>query len=163
LQNNAYARESGHGKLDLLTPLSETARKMAANAPEDQDAFLVTDPLTSPVSKEMTSFHGLLSSSVILMTLRDRKDTLGYLVLASEGKETLDNDHRSLIVLLKEPLVISMSNALKHKEVVKLNDLLADDNRYLHRELRRISGDEIVGARFGLRDITRMIQQVAVR
>jgi len=54
-----------------------------------------------------------------------------------------------------------MSNALKHREVIQLKDLLADDNRYLHGELRRLSGDEIVGANFGLRDVTHKVQQVA--
>jgi formate hydrogenlyase transcriptional activator len=158
----AYASESGHGKLDLLTPLSKTAREMAANAPDDQDAFLINDPLTFPVSKEMTSFHGIQTSSVIVMPLRAGKDTLGYLILTSEGEEVFDIEHRAVIALLKEPLVISMSNALQHRQVVKLNDLLADDNRYLHGELRRLSGDEIIGARFGLRETTRMIQQVAL-
>ena len=158
----AHASESGYGKLDLLTPLSETSREKAANAPEYQDAFLITDPMSFPVSQEMTAFHGIQSSSVIVMTLRTGNATLGYLILVSEGNDIFDNSHRSFVELLKEPLVISMSNALKHKEVVKLNDLLADDNRYLHGELRRLSGDEIVGARFGLRDVTRMIRQVAM-
>ena len=158
----AYANNSGYGKLDLLTPLSETAREKVANAPDHQDAFLITDPMSFSVSKEMTAFHDIQSSSVIAMALRIGKKTLGYLVLTSEGKEIFDNHHRSFVELLKEPLVISMSNALKHREVVKLNDLLADDNRYLHGELRRISGEEIIGARFGLRETTRLIHQVAL-
>ena len=157
----AYANKSAQGKLDLLTPLSEAAREKAANAPTHQDAFLITDPMKFPVSKEMTSFHGLQSSSIIVMTLRTPTTVLGYLILVSEGEEIFEEDHRSFVELLKEPLVISMSNALKHREVVKLNDLLADDNQYLHGELRRMSGDEIVGARFGLRETTRMIHQVA--
>lgn len=144
-----------------MTPLSEEAREKAANAPGHQDAFLITDPMSFPVSKEMTAFHDIQSSSVIVMALRTRKATLGYLVLTSEGEEVLHDHHRSLVELLKEPLVISMSNALKHREVVKLNDLLEDDNRYLHGELRRLSGDEMIGARFGLRETTQMIQQVA--
>lgn len=157
----AYASESGHGKLDLLTPLSKTAQEKAANAPDHQDAFLITEPMSFSVSKEMTAFHGLQSSSIIVMTLRTADQTLGFLVLVSEGKDMLNEEHRSFVELLKDPLVISMSNALTHREVVKLNDLLADDNRYLHGELRRISGEEIVGARFGLRETTRLVHQVA--
>jgi formate hydrogenlyase transcriptional activator len=67
----------------------------------------------------------------------------------------------SQVALLKEPLVIAMSNALKHREVVKLNDLLTDDNRFLHGELHRISGDEIIGANFGLKDVMHKARQVA--
>jgi transcriptional regulator with GAF, ATPase, and Fis domain len=157
----AHASESGHGKLDLLTPLSETAREQATNAPRHQDAFLITEPMSHPVSREMTAFHGLQSSSVIVMALRTGTATLGFLVLVSDGEEKFSEHHRAFVELLKEPLVISMSNALQHREVLKLNDLLTDDNRYLHSELRRLSGDEMVGARFGLRDTTQMIRQVA--
>jgi transcriptional regulator with GAF, ATPase, and Fis domain len=39
--------------------------------------------------------------------------------------------------------------------------LLTDDNRYLHGELRRISGDEIIGANFGLREVMEKVHQVA--
>ncbi len=39
--------------------------------------------------------------------------------------------------------------------------MLADDNRYLHRELFRLAGDEIVGADFGLKGAMEMVRQVA--
>jgi transcriptional regulator with GAF, ATPase, and Fis domain len=144
----AYADEKEFNKLDLLTPLSKTARDMAGNAPTETDAFLLDDPSAFPVSREMTEFHGLPSTSVILLVLRARGDTLGYLVLISEGEEKFKDEDLQWVTLLKEPLVIAMSNTLKHREVLKLNDLLADDNRYLHGELRRLSGDKIVGANF---------------
>jgi transcriptional regulator with GAF, ATPase, and Fis domain len=134
---------------------------MAGNAPTETDAFLLDDPLAFPVSREMTDFHGLPSTSVILLVLRARGDTLGYLVLISEGEKKFKDEDLEWVLLLKEPLVIAMSNALQHREVLKLNDLLADDNRYLHGELRRLSGDEIVGANFGLKNVMHKVQQVA--
>jgi transcriptional regulator with GAF, ATPase, and Fis domain len=54
-----------------------------------------------------------------------------------------------------------MSNTLEHEQVVRLKNLLADDNRQLQRELLRLSGDELVGADFGLRDVLQRIRQVA--
>ncbi len=36
----------------------------------------------------------------------------------------------------------------------------ADDNRYLHSELRRLTGDEVIGADFGLKEIMYKVQQV---
>ena len=56
---------------------------------------------------------------------------------------------------------IALENTLVHREVLQLRDRLADDNRYLHRELQRISGDEIVGADFGLREVMQKVRQVA--
>ena len=161
MRSIAYADEIKCTKLDLLTPLSKTAGELAGNAPTETDAFLLDDPLAFPVSREMSEFHGAPATSVILLVLRTKGDTLGYLVLISEGEESFRHEHLEWVLLLKEPLVIAMSNTLKHREVVKLNDLLADDNRYLHRELRRLSGDEIIGADFGLKNVMHKVRQVA--
>jgi hydrogenase-4 transcriptional activator len=50
---------------------------------------------------------------------------------------------------------------LRHQEVSRLKDMLADDNRYLFSELRSVSGDEIIGSDFGLRPVMEMVRQVA--
>jgi transcriptional regulator with GAF, ATPase, and Fis domain len=50
---------------------------------------------------------------------------------------------------------------LRHQEVSRLKDMLADDNRYLYEELRSAAGDEIIGSDFGLKAVMRMVQQVA--
>ena len=157
----AYASETECRKLDLLTPLSKAAKEKAGNAPTEKDAFLFEDPQAFPISREMGDFHNLQATSVMVMVLRASGKTLGFLVFISEKVAKFKNQHLELALLLKEPLVIAMSNTLKHREVLKLNDLLTDDNRYLHGELRRLSGDEIVGANFGLRDVMRNVQQVA--
>lgn len=161
MRSIGYASQTECSKLDLLTPLSKDAIEKVRNAPPEQDAFLVEDPQAFPVSREMEKFHNLQTTSVIVLVLRAKGETLGFLILLSEGTERFRDEHRELVLLLKEPFVIAMSNTLKHREVLKLNDLLADDNRYLHGELRRLSGDEIVGANFGLRDVMYKVRQVA--
>ena len=157
----AYADETKCQKLDLLTLLSEEAKEKAGNPPMEQDAYLIEDPQAFPVSSEMAEFHNLQTTSVIVLVLRLNGQTLGFLVLITEGPKTFNNVHLELALQLKDPLVIAMSNALKHREVLKLNELLADDNQYLHGELRRLSGDEIVGANYGLRDVMQKVRQVA--
>jgi transcriptional regulator with GAF, ATPase, and Fis domain len=98
----------------------------------------------------------------MLLVLRAKGDTLGYLVLISEGEEKFKDEHLDLVLLLKEPLVIAMSNTLEHREVLKFNELLTDDNRFLHGELRSLCcAHEIVGANFGLRDVMHKARQVA--
>jgi transcriptional regulator with GAF, ATPase, and Fis domain len=86
---------------------------------------------------------------------------LGNLVLISEGEEQYIQQHADLLSLLSEPLAIAMSNTLEHREVLRLKNLLADDNQYLHGELRRISGEKIIGANFGLREVMYKVQQVS--
>jgi transcriptional regulator with GAF, ATPase, and Fis domain len=85
----------------------------------------------------------------------------GSLVLTTEGDELFTQRHADLLSMLKEPFAIAMANALRHREVLRLKERLADDNRYLHTELRRLSGDEIIGADFGLREVMHQVRHVA--
>lgn len=54
-----------------------------------------------------------------------------------------------------------MSNALRHREILERNDDLLDDIRYLHDRLHEQSGDQIVGADLGLKEVMRMVNQVS--
>jgi transcriptional regulator with GAF, ATPase, and Fis domain len=150
-------------KLDTLTPLSEEASisVQRENLPELTGVYIFEDPERYAISREMLQFHNVPCTSLMVMLLKSKDQILGSLVLITEGKERYIEEHARLLFLLKEPFVIALSNTLKHREVLKLKDLLADDNRYLHGELRRLSGDEIVGANFGLRDVMYKVQQVA--
>ena len=86
------------------------------------------------------------------MPLIAEDEFVGALALLAEGDDRFSDEHVHLYSTLKEPFFVAMSNTLEHAEVLKLRDRLADDNRYLQREMLRLSGDEIVGADFGLRD-----------
>jgi len=159
----ATATVSNSSKLDLLTPLSEEARASAnrRDLPLEQKVFIFEDPQNYAISREMLEFHGLQSTSLMVMLLESKGQVLGSLVVSTEGKEKYNQEHARLLSLLKEPFFIAISNTLKHREVLKLKDLLIDDNRYLHGELRRLSGDEIVGANFGLKNVMEHVRQVA--
>lgn len=159
----ATATPSECRKLDLLTPLSEEARASAGlkNLPTLSDIFIFEDPQKYAIGREMLKFHSVSCTSLMVMLLKSKGQILGSLVLISKGKERYIEEHARLLFLLKEPFAIALSNTLKHREVLKLKDFLADDNRYLHGELRRLSGDEIVGANFGLKDTMDKVRQVA--
>ena len=159
----ATATESDCSKLDLLTTLSEDARASAGlkNLPAKNDIFVFEDPKKYAISREMLTFHRVPGTSLIVMLLKSKEQMLGSLVLITEGNEKYNAEHARLLSLIKDPFVIALSNTLKHREVLKLKDLLADDNRYLHGELWRLSGDEIIGANFGLKEVMYKVQQVA--
>lgn len=150
-------------KLDILTPLSEEARSSAQrkNFTELTDVYIFDDPEKYAISREMLKFHNVPCTSLMVMLLKSENQILGSLVLLSEEAEKYTQAHAEMLSLLKEPFITATSNTLKHLEVLRLKDLLADDNRYLHGELRRLSGDEIVGANFGLKDVMEKVQQVA--
>jgi transcriptional regulator with GAF, ATPase, and Fis domain len=85
----------------------------------------------------------------------------GALALIARGNDRYNDEHARLYATLKEPFFVAMSNTMRHEEVVVLKDRLADDNRYLHRQMMRMLGDEIIGADFGLREVMLKVQQVA--
>jgi len=93
--------------------------------------------------------------------LRSEGKNLATLVLATTGNQRFSENHAKLVLLLKEPLIIAMSNTLRHREVLQLKNVIADDNKYLHSELRRIYGDEIIGFHLGLKDVMEKVRQVA--
>src|SRR4030067_2391632 len=95
------------------------------------------------------------------MALMLEGNWIGDLGLVADGLNQYTDEHAQLLLLLHEPFAIAMSNALKHQEVVRFKDMLADDNRYLFDELRSVLGDEIIGSDFGLKGGMEMVQQGA--
>lgn len=101
-------------------------------------------------------------TSLMNMLLKLNKGTqIGSLALLADGLNRYTDEHARLLKLLHRPFAIAISNALELREVIRLKNMLADDNRYLFDELRSASGDEIVGSDFGLKSVMTMVQQVA--
>jgi len=159
----AIATPNEGRKVDLLTPLSLEARQMMKQriSNKTRKARLLKDPKRHILIREMANFHGIQPTSLMDLSLESEGQLIGYLVLASEGREPFTKQHTELIAMLREPFAIAMSNSLKHREIHKLKDLLADDNQYFQSELQRLSGDEVIGANAGLKDVMQKVQQVA--
>jgi transcriptional regulator with GAF, ATPase, and Fis domain len=158
----AATAEDGE-RVDLLAPLAEQTRERIRQraAAAQEDVVVIDSEERNPVAREMLSFHGIQGSSILRMRLTTEGGRLGGVVLTAAGADRYTVEHARLIGLLEDPFTIALANTLVHREVLQLRDRLADDNRYLHRELLHIAGDEIVGADFGLRDVMRQVRQVA--
>jgi formate hydrogenlyase transcriptional activator len=156
--------------VNLLTPMTLKARQEMMRFEQE---YLTKTPnsvlLIRDNPHKQLMFHEMLhayrarvtSLMVLPLMMNDRVVGGGGLLLTTEGKEKFNQQHADLLYMLREPFAIAMSNALKHWEVTNLRDMLVDDNKYLHGELRRLSGDEIIGAHFGLKDVMYKVQQVA--
>ena len=154
-------------RMDRLVPYSEEARTGMAEAGRLYEADMLPPVLVinrsqdEPVTRCLLSALGEPPSSAMSLPLIVEGQVVGALALLAQGDDRFNEEHARLYATLKEPFFVAMSNTLEHEKVVKLKDRLADNNRYLNRELLRISGDEIVGADFGLRDVMRQVRQVA--
>jgi transcriptional regulator with GAF, ATPase, and Fis domain len=159
----ATASADEGSKVDLLTPLPKDARdriRSAARA-ETEDVVVIDSGDQNPIAREMLRFHGITGSSILRMQLTTEGGRYGGVVLTASGADRYSDEHARLLELLQDPFSIALANTLVHREVLQLRDRLADDNLYLNRELLRISGDEIVGADFGLREVMHQVRHVA--
>jgi transcriptional regulator with GAF, ATPase, and Fis domain len=164
-----FARASSEKgeRMDVLITLPQQA--MAAMAQAEQalqggtlpPVFVINRPDEEPVTRHILEALGEPLSSAMSLPLIIEGQVAGALALLAEGNDRFTKYHARLYATLKEPFFVAMTNTLKHAEVVRLKDLLSDDNRYLHREMRHLAGDQIVGADFGLRAVMQQAQQVA--
>ena len=102
---------------------------------------------------------GATNNAAVLLDLVLNRTMLG--VLSVESAKPLASEYVHLLSLLVKPCAIALTNNMRYREMKRLQELLADDNRYLQEELRKISSEKIVGADRGLKEVMRQIYQVA--
>jgi hypothetical protein len=106
-----------------------------------------------PILGPMAEIAGDPNASFMAIGPKPEWNLFGGIFIGNHGGKRYTEDHIRLFSLLNEPFAIAFSNYLRYREVLRLKDILADDNRYLQEELRTQSGEEIVGANFGLRQV----------
>jgi transcriptional regulator with GAF, ATPase, and Fis domain len=165
----ASATQEGGKKIDGLVPLTPEGREMIDlwssmfHDGQQPEILILNRPETEPVSRAMLEFHGVggQNSSLMIMILGLTDSPLGSIALHAHGHDQFSEEHARLLSLLRDPFTIAVSNARKHLEVIRLKDLLADDNHYLQKEIQRISGDKIIGSEYGLKPVMEMVTYVA--
>lgn len=156
----AHATLESYTATAFKTTLSKKGRKQV----EDQRSMRVRliqrlgdDPVTGPVAERLDASH----LSAVVMDLVLEKTLLGVFSVFNNGKEPFKSDHARLLNLLNKPCAIALTNSLRFRELKNLKEILADDNRYLQEELNKLSGEKVVGAQSGLKNVMQMVRQVA--
>jgi len=153
--------------MDLLVPLDQQARQELAGVVLDSSTgelppvVVVNNPRTVSVTRCIQTHLGEPASSVMSMPLVVEGRVMGAVVVLARGDNRYNQEHARLYMSLMGPLFVAMSNALKHRETVRLKNRLTEDNRFLNSELLHLAGDEIVGSDLGLRDVMHKVRQVA--
>ena len=154
--------ESGQ-KIDLLTHISENAQKDAVEKYDRKKLkhLYYKEPEKDLLAKELLDFHNISADSLLVLVLESGKERIGNVVMILKGNVKLNKKQIEYLTFLNEPFTVALANHKKHREVIRLKELLADDNKYLHQQLRQISGDEIIGSNYGLKDVMQKVRQVA--
>src|SRR5208337_2287292 len=152
--------------VDIFTPIPPEAREFIKKNFHSGDVkiFLRSNP--DPVLHAVADLFDLQlqrkrSTSGIFLPLMLESQDMGSLAVITHGETAHTEEHARLVSLLKEPFAIALSNALRHEEVLRLKDRLADDNRHLQGEVKRLSGDRFSGGEVGLKDVMKKAAQVA--
>lgn len=148
--------------IDEPRPLSRESLEYIKNKKSKSKMFFINSSLkTTPPLKDMSAALGIDQVVGMGLPLGMDKKELGMLTILARGTKSFEAIHGHLLSLLHDPFAMAMSNHLRYREVVKLKDMLFDDNQYLHKELHKITGDEIVGKDYGLQRVMEMVRQVA--
>lgn len=156
----AHATPKGGKLLDQLIPISRQARVLIEQS-DPMKVQIVNRSKAHAVARSIIAILGNPDRSALILSLAIEGKRLGVMVFLAQGKDRYTRENADLLSLVSEPLAIAMSNALKHQQVLVLKNMLTDDNRYLHQELRHLSGDAIIGHDFGLKGVFEMVRQVA--
>jgi transcriptional regulator with GAF, ATPase, and Fis domain len=123
--------------------------------------FIVNSPKKDPLGKLFWKAIGSPEMSYMFSLLKVGNRKIGAISLWAKGYSRYTKRHLEIFNLLNGPFAIALSNALQHRELIHLKELLVDDNRYLNQQLRQLRGEEIIGKNFGLRDVMTKVRQVA--
>lgn len=153
------------GSVDLQLPDGQITLSPEAVKAIEKDAGGASDILNrledDMLGRLIWQKLGKKEMSLLILKLVVDEQKLGVLAFSARGHDRYTKEHERLVKLVHDPAAIALSNHLQHKEVLKLKDLLEDDNQYLNRQLHRIAGDEIIGSDYGLKHVMEMVRQIA--
>jgi len=159
IRNITMVSESKGVRTVIPVTIPETAKQMIDASTDN--TYIENRAENHPIGRFFKSYIGSDAYSCLILRLMDDEETLGVVCLFADGHGNYTPEHGRLLRLLHDPLCLALSNTLKHQEIIKLKEVLADDNQYLKQEIHQMRGDEIIGANFGLRDVMEMVRQVA--
>ncbi|MFH2046721.1 MAG: sigma 54-interacting transcriptional regulator [Pseudomonadota bacterium] len=130
--------------------------------PEMTPKILVANRIGDhPILGPMSDIVGHPDAAFMAIGPNPEWDFIAGILVGNNRGEKYSEKHVRLFTLLNEPFSIALSNYLRYREVLRLKEVLADDNRYLQDELLQQAGEEIVGAHFGLKQVMEKVGQVA--
>jgi transcriptional regulator with GAF, ATPase, and Fis domain len=113
------------------------------------------------IMERVAEHFGWPDSSVIVGRLIIQHKFIGSLIVRAEGVERYAEKDAKLWSLVNQPAGIALANSRQYHELLRLKDALIEDNQYLHDELRKNVGTQIVGMNFGLKDVMEQVYRVA--
>lgn len=146
---------------DIHVPLSPEAIEEGKRNENVKEAMIFNAPDLNPTSIDFARKFNISEASNLVLILNLEEGLYGSVAVYAFGHNRYSREHADLLSLVKEPFSIGMSNALKHRELLKFSENLQKENRGLYRELMELSGDEIIGSASGLKEVMTLVKHVS--
>ena len=132
------------------------------NSARTTPMIVVADRVSDqPIFRSFSQFGVKPDAALMAMGPKPEWNMLGGIAIGNHAGEKYTEEQQLLFSLLNEPFAIAFINYVRYRELVRLKDILTDDNKYLQDELLHQSGEEIVGSNYGLKQVMEMVRQVA--
>lgn len=136
---------------ESLIPL-DTEESKPGKAREFLKTRIINQPELYPFIKSYRQLFGE-NISLIVMPLIHKGSRLGIAVLGVEENKRYNEEHKRLFAMLHDPFVLALSNNIKHREVLRLKEMVEAEKRGLQEELRETMSQTIIGASLGLKGV----------
>lgn len=160
LETVAYANVDGGTKCSFKNLLPDDVRKDIERR-RSIHAWIVDRLGDYNGTKGVAEHFNASNMSGIIMDLILDKRLMGVLLVACHPPKHFLKQHLELLKTLSKPFSVALTNSMRHLEVERLIDLLEDDKRYFQDELRRRSGQAVIGNDQGLRSTMESVRNVA--
>ena len=154
--------------LDEIAPLPDEGRHLIDKQEQALKTIsIVPHSLQSCVAKyhsrAVSAYVPYKDRSYLVSILSTEHKSVGHLCLMGPEPGCFSTDHRRKIQILRPAFSLFMLNLLRYREVVELQQRLAEQNLRLTGEVRRLSEVSIIGDKGGLRQVMDTVGQLAGR
>ena len=153
-----------HQQTGTLIPFAPGKRnppdRRPADRPRTPRTRIINRPEQSVFMQPYTQMFGN-ELSCISMPLIHKNNPIGVAVLGLEGRDRYQEEHLRLFELLHDPFVLALSNNIKHREVIRLKNLIEEEKTDLAEALHHTAVDTIIGGSLGLEAVLEKARLVA--
>ena len=145
---------------DMMARGTESLSPMGKKA--GPGTVIINHPERDPtLSRTVNKFGSDWSS--LTMYLSHKRVPLGLANLVTEGRQDFSEEQKELFSMLHDPFSLALSNHIKHREVIRLKNILENEKKNLEEELHSSRETTIVGSTSGLKGVMESARVVAGR
>jgi transcriptional regulator with GAF, ATPase, and Fis domain len=157
-----YAEGYGLSHLPPEHIISWAPERPALENLAQNDILIINEPERWPALRPYFKTFGTNWSGLIMSLVHENRP-FGQVLLALDRRNSYTEEHKELLALLHDPFALALSNNIKHREVIRLKNMIAQERKNLQEELHFSVADTIIGAGSGLKEVMENARLVAGR